>query len=62
VRINRSSPVPPYQQIAADLRARIISGDLPPGSKLPAYATLADRYGVGKGTVTGPCSSCGMLG
>jgi DNA-binding GntR family transcriptional regulator len=51
VRINRSSPVPPYQQIAADLRARIISGDLPPGSKLPAYTTLADQYGVGKGTV-----------
>jgi DNA-binding transcriptional MocR family regulator len=27
-------------------------GDLPPGTQLPAYATLADHYGVGVGTVT----------
>jgi DNA-binding GntR family transcriptional regulator len=51
VRVNRRSSVPPYQQVAADLRARIASGELAPGSRLPPYPTLADQYGVGRGTV-----------
>jgi DNA-binding FadR family transcriptional regulator len=51
VSINRRSPVPPYQQIAEHLRARIASGDLPPGTRLPSYPMLADQYGVGRGTV-----------
>lgn len=50
--INRHSPVPPYQQVADDMRQRIVSGDLPAGSRLPAYSTLADQYGVGVGTLT----------
>lgn len=32
------------EQIAADLRARIMSGDLPPGSKLPSTAALIEQY------------------
>jgi DNA-binding transcriptional MocR family regulator len=51
VRVNRRSSVPPYQQVAADLRARIASGELAPGSRLPPYPTLADQYGVGRGPV-----------
>lgn len=51
VRINRHSRTPPFQQVADDLRARIASGELPPGAKLPPYLALADEYGVGKGTV-----------
>jgi GntR family transcriptional regulator len=50
--MNRHSPVPPYQQVAADLRARIASGELAPGSRLPAYASLAHHYDVGMGTIT----------
>jgi DNA-binding transcriptional regulator YhcF (GntR family) len=53
VKVNRHSRTPPYQQVAADLRVRMTpSGDLPPGTRLPPYATLADQYGVGLGTVT----------
>lgn len=51
VRVNRRSPVPPYQQVAEHLRARIVSGELAPGTRLPAYPALADQYGVGRGTV-----------
>lgn len=50
--MNRHSSVPPYQQVAADLRARIASGELAPGSRLPAYSTLAHEYQVGMGTIT----------
>jgi DNA-binding GntR family transcriptional regulator len=42
--------MPPYQQIAADLRARIESGDLAPGDMLPSITRLSQEYGVAKGT------------
>ena len=45
--------MPPYRQLAADLRARIApGGDLAPGTRLPAYRVLAHEYQVGIGTVT----------
>jgi len=37
-------PRPRSQQIAAELRADIMAGDLPPGSRLPSTAQLAARY------------------
>ncbi|MGH3715669.1 MAG: GntR family transcriptional regulator [Micromonosporaceae bacterium] len=37
---------PAYLRIAADLRAQISSGELPPGTKLPSEAQLMRRYGV----------------
>lgn len=37
-------PRPRSQQIAADLRALIMSGDLPAGTKLPSTAELAAQY------------------
>jgi GntR family transcriptional regulator len=37
-----------YRQIAADLRRRILSGELPPGTLLRAEADLAHDYGVGR--------------
>jgi GntR family transcriptional regulator len=43
--------VPAYLRIAADLRARIASGDLPPGAKLPTEAALAEQYGVSRTAV-----------
>lgn len=42
--------MPPYQQIAADLRARIESGDLAPGDMLPSITRLSQEYDVAKGT------------
>ncbi|HET9657523.1 MAG TPA: GntR family transcriptional regulator [Kineosporiaceae bacterium] len=43
--------LPVYQQIAEDLRARITSGELPPGSKLPSESQMIDHYGVSRITV-----------
>ncbi len=42
---------PAYVQIAADLRARIRSGEFEPGAKLPAGRDLADHYRVAYETV-----------
>lgn len=35
-----------YAAIAADIAARIDTGEYPPGSRLPTYAQLADLYSV----------------
>lgn len=39
-------PEPAYERIRADLRRRIESGELPPGTKLPTHPELAKEYGV----------------
>ena len=44
--VQRGTPVPPSRQIAAILRAKIQSGELPPDSKLPSHMTLAAEYDV----------------
>lgn len=44
--VNHGSPVAPYRQIAAVLRARIESGEYQPGQRLPSIATLMQEYGV----------------
>jgi GntR family transcriptional regulator len=36
-----------YLDIASDLERRIASGEYPPGSRLPTYVQVAERYGVG---------------
>ncbi|MBV9013155.1 MAG: GntR family transcriptional regulator [Pseudonocardiales bacterium] len=46
-------PRPRVQQITADLRARIMSGELPPGSRLPAVRELMDHYGAASATIRG---------
>jgi GntR family transcriptional regulator len=48
VTVDRDSAVPPYQQIAADLRAKVESGEIPPGAALPSVTTIVQRYGVAK--------------
>ncbi|GAA0826494.1 GntR family transcriptional regulator [Streptosporangium amethystogenes subsp. fukuiense] len=40
----------PARRIAADLRADIASGQLPPGGKLPSVRDLAERYEVSRTT------------
>jgi GntR family transcriptional regulator len=44
--IDPADPRPASQQIAADLRAAIRSGQLTPGHQLPSERELVDRYRV----------------
>jgi DNA-binding GntR family transcriptional regulator len=46
--VEPSGPV--YRMMAAQLRARIESGELGPGDALPSEAALAESYGVSRGT------------
>lgn len=46
------------EQIAAELRAQILSGDLPPGSKLPSTSALMAQYATVNQTVQ---NALGML-
>jgi DNA-binding transcriptional MocR family regulator len=46
-----SGPGPLQGRLAAALAAAIDRGDLPPGTRLPTERSLADRLGVGRGTV-----------
>jgi GntR family transcriptional regulator len=49
--IQRGTPVPPYRQLAALLRAQIQSGELAPGTQLPTILQLAAKYEVATITV-----------
>jgi DNA-binding GntR family transcriptional regulator len=46
--IDRHGMDPLYQQVAAVLRARIESGDLPPGRALPSETQLMGEFGVSR--------------
>jgi DNA-binding GntR family transcriptional regulator len=41
-----------WRQIAADLAARIDSGEYPPGEQLPSYRRLAELYSVHVSTIS----------
>jgi GntR family transcriptional regulator len=43
--------LPRYQRIAADLRARIESGELAPGQALPSETEMLTQYGVSRVTI-----------
>ena len=43
---------PPYRQIAGELRARILAGDLRPGDRVPSVRQIAQRWGVAVATAT----------
>lgn len=42
---------PAYLRVAADLRARIVAGDLAPGDRLPTETALITEYGVSRTVV-----------
>jgi DNA-binding GntR family transcriptional regulator len=46
-----NSPKPTYQQIADLIRAKISSGELTSGSKIPTEIELSQQFGVARGTV-----------
>jgi GntR family transcriptional regulator len=52
VEINPLDPTPLYQQLANIIAAMIDSGEYAPGQPLPGIGTLAQQYGLAKGTVT----------
>lgn len=49
--LDRTSGTPLYQQLRDQIRCRILSGSIPPGTKLPPERTLANMLGVNRTTV-----------
>jgi GntR family transcriptional regulator len=49
--LNPADPRPLYQQLAAVLRERIRTGDLPPGERMPTEAQLAESYDASRNTI-----------
>ena len=50
--IDPEDPRKPYVQVAASIRAAILSGELEPGAQLPTGEELAQRFSVSRNTVT----------
>ena len=42
----RAGPVPPWVQVTAALRERILSGELAPGAMVPSIVALHQEYGI----------------
>lgn len=51
VRVDTTSPVPPYEQIRAQLATLIRTGQLTEGERLPTVRQLAADLGLAPGTV-----------
>jgi GntR family transcriptional regulator len=51
VSVDLDSPLPPYEQVRAQITTMVASGVLPPGSRLPAIRQLAADLGLAAGTV-----------
>src|ERR1700756_4783729 len=49
--IDRSSPIPLYYQISSRIEAAIVSGQLPPGSRLENEISLSERLNLSRPTV-----------
>lgn len=49
---NRASSDPPYLRIVAELRRRIVAGELTAGERLPSTRRIADEWGVAIATAT----------
>ena len=49
--IDREGPVPPYRQIADQLRARIADETIPVGRRIPSLVELEQQYGVARDTL-----------
>lgn len=49
--LDDSSPVPPYEQLRAQIASRAATGDLPAGTRLPTVRALAADLGLAANTV-----------
>jgi GntR family transcriptional regulator len=50
IEIDYEAPEPPHRQIAAWLRAKIQSGEYPPGRRIPSEKDIMDLSGVARTT------------
>jgi GntR family transcriptional regulator len=50
--LRTDSPVPPYEQLRAQIATMVASGVLAPGARLPTIRQLAGDLGLAAGTVT----------
>lgn len=51
IRIDTASPVPPFEQLRAQLVEQVRAGELAPGARLPTVRRLADDLGLAPNTV-----------
>lgn len=51
LRIDLSRPVPPYEQLRAQIAGLVSAAELSPGSRLPSVRQLAGDLGLAPGTV-----------
>jgi DNA-binding transcriptional regulator YhcF (GntR family) len=51
IAVDAGSPVPPFEQVRAQLAAQITDGALVPGTRLPTVRRLADDLGLAVNTV-----------
>ncbi|MFL1381549.1 GntR family transcriptional regulator, partial [Nocardiopsis protaetiae] len=51
IEVNEQSPVPPYEQIRGRIVELVLSGELPPGTRLPSIRQLAGDLAVAPNTV-----------
>lgn len=49
--IDREGPVAPYRQVANAVRERILSGEIPPGRRIPSLVELEAEFGVARDTL-----------
>lgn len=49
--VQHGTAVPPSRQLAAILRGKMQSGELPPGARLPSILALASEYQIAAVTV-----------
>ncbi len=48
--VDYESPVPPSRQVAEIIRARIRSGELRPGDRVPGVTALMQEFGIARTT------------
>ncbi|WP_433890714.1 GntR family transcriptional regulator [Streptomyces sp. CA-111067] len=49
--IDREGPIPPYRQIADQLREHIADGSIPVGRRIPSMVEMEQQYGVARDTL-----------
>ena len=49
--LDATSPVPPFEQLRAQIASRAATGDLPSGTRLPTVRALADELDLAVNTV-----------
>ena len=62
ISVDPESPVAPYEQVREQLRARVESGELAPGTKLPTVRGLATDLGLATNTVARAYRELEVLG